>query len=281
MFRRESWLHVLLSATSPQQSAPSSLDQVLSVQAKADEVDVSALANNAMQGWFVQHLRCSSMNTFSREEVSTFAGFLSEDEESLMCHLAAKVNCQHLSACDITSTESGREPFVPYAPLLSFLKRTEELLSIGGDDRLSIDFLNGKINKYLSSTVPRPNLINRSSCTCSTASIENYLLADSVRRFFLRTVIGELIKQAEPTAEHTRAAIRQVFAAMQGQLFSRVQHTLRLTGSGAELVLFPSGSDAEYLPLVAGLVRSHMLVGGDVTHIKVFNYVCAAGEVGR
>jgi hypothetical protein len=48
-------------------------------------------------------------------------------------------------------------------------------------------------------------------------------------------------------------------------------------------VLFPSGSDAEFLPLVCGLIRSHSLTlskGGPPAAMKVFNFVLAAGEVG-
>ena len=49
-------------------------------------------------------------------------------------------------------------------------QRTEILLSHGGDDRLTV---NGNLmNKYLSSTFPRPDVIRRGSCTCSTISAE-------------------------------------------------------------------------------------------------------------
>ena len=49
-------------------------------------------------------------------------------------------------------------------------QRTEILLSHGGDDRLTVD--ENLMNKYLSSTSPRPEVIRRGSCTCSTITAE-------------------------------------------------------------------------------------------------------------
>lgn len=47
---------------------------------------------------------------------------------------------------------------------------TEQLLSLGGDDRLTIDA--NHTNKYFSSTFPAQDLIARGSCTCSTVTAE-------------------------------------------------------------------------------------------------------------
>ena len=49
-----------------------------------------------------------------------------------------------------------------------------------------------------------------------------------------------------------------------------------------QLVTFPSGSDAEFLPLAVALLRSHTLTikATGANHAKVFNFVLAAGEVG-
>lgn len=46
----------------------------------------------------------------------------------------------------------------------------EVLLSQGGDDRLVLD--SNMMNKYLSSTTPRPDVLRRGSCTCSTITHE-------------------------------------------------------------------------------------------------------------
>ena len=57
-------------------------------------------------------------------------------------------------------------------------------------------------------------------------------------------------------------------------------------GVSHELVMFPSGSDAEFLPLAVALARSHSLSlskqfkQATGAAAKVFNFVLAAGEVG-
>jgi hypothetical protein len=53
------------------------------------------------------------------------------------------------------------------------IKRTEVFLSIGGDDRLTIN-PETKTNKYLSSTLPTLDLIQRGSCTCSNPTQVRY-----------------------------------------------------------------------------------------------------------
>ena len=75
-------------------------------------------------------------------------------------------------------------------------------------------------------------------------------------------------------------------ASMQG-VIQRLKIVLGFTkGASHELVMFPSGSDAEYLPLVVALARSHTLSLSKQfpqsagAAAKVFNFVLAAGEVG-
>ena len=66
-------------------------------------------------------------------------------------------------------SHAREDSFILHA-LAPLLERTEILLSYGGDDRLTVD---GKlINKYLSSTYPRPEVLRRGSCTCSTITTE-------------------------------------------------------------------------------------------------------------
>lgn len=53
--------------------------------------------------------------------------------------------------------------------------------------------------------------------------------------------------------------------------------------SSPQVALFPSGSDAEYLPFIVGLIRSYDFSrqhGLNEKSVKVLNYVVAAGEVG-
>ena len=66
---------------------------------------------------------------------------------------------------------SSMEEKISMVPSTSpFHLPVEILLSRGGDDRLVLD--TNMMNKYLSSTLPRPDVLRRGSCTCSTITHE-------------------------------------------------------------------------------------------------------------
>eukprot|EP01036_Dinobryon_divergens_P025179 gene25179-33702_t len=164
--------------------------------------------------------------------------------------------------------------------LLSLLKCTELFLSIGGDDRLTINN-ETQMNKYLSSTVPRRQYptIRRGSCTCSTITEADYDHADALR--------GELLQEVLTQRPFTADLILQKFDDSMQVVIQRLKVVLGFTaGVSHELVMFPSGSDAEFLPLAVALARSHSLSLSkqfkQATGVaaKVFNFVLAAGEVG-
>jgi hypothetical protein len=76
----------------------------------------------------------------------------------------ADVETQFLSS-------SSKEKKITMTPSSStFHLPLEVLLSQGGDDRLVLD--RNMMNKYLSSTMPRPDVLRRGSCTCSTITNE-------------------------------------------------------------------------------------------------------------
>lgn len=270
-------------------------DKVLQLVGVNDATEFSYLDEHEMLQSTVMKLQhVSFLSSFSKEEMSTFCGMLSVNEELLVELAQQALAEQNLTApssaklislvsasleCDSADITAKLSDF---ACLVPFLKRMEILLSIGGDDRLTINFNKDKLNKYMSSTVPRMGMLNRGSCTCSTVSLSNYALADGVRRQFLRTVLEKALRRSDEE-NPVRSSLTSVFQIMQSQLLDRIRRVTGLTGTetGAEIVLFPSGSDAEYLPLVAALVRSHQLAYGDSEKVRVINYVCAAGEVGR
>eukprot|EP01032_Pedospumella_encystans_P016932 gene16933-19297_t len=202
---------------------------------------------------------------------------LGVEEEELLVHITKTVTNQHLTDKDDTLTtllaaaghHAGEyfEDISELSAILPFVRRTEVLLSAGGDDRLTINFQSDKLNKYLSSTIPRPSMINRGSCTCSTITMENYLLADRVRSQFILSVLQAANDIEGP--ERVQSASKKIFQAQQSQLLSRLRSVLGLSVNedDAQVVLFPSGSDAEYLPLVAALVHSHTLAQGNATKI--------------
>jgi hypothetical protein len=129
------------------------------------------------------------------------------------------------------------------AMLLPFAQRTEMLLQYGGDDRLTLDLKVSKLNKYFSSTIPRVNVLRRGSCTCSTISLEAYLSADMKRVELLKSILtgSDTDKLIEVECDLIR---------------SRIFEVLQIPEEGPEVILFPSGSDAEFLPLMIGLSRT-------------------------
>lgn len=75
----------------------------------------------------------------------------------------ADVETQFLSSSSI-------EKKISMTSISTFHLPLEVLLSQGGDDRLVLD--RNMMNKYLSSTIPRPDVLRRGSCTCSTITHE-------------------------------------------------------------------------------------------------------------
>jgi hypothetical protein len=160
---------------------------------------------------------------------------------------------------------------------LPMLNRTEMLLSTGGDDRLSLNMDAMKVNKYLSSTLPRGgNLIRRGSCTCSTISSDDYITADSFRVKCIQTMLLH--------------GSSRMYDDMNQDIMNKLRGIIAQTGtalSNFRTVLFPSGSDAELLPLVIALIRHAKLFdknmpGRPKSGSKgILNVVTAGGEVGR
>ena len=176
------------------------------------------------------------------------------------------------------------------------LERTEMLLSLGGDDRLTIDFHGTKINKYFSSTLPRAEMIRRGSCTCSTITWNDYHVAEELRYRLIHAVLTHAtahVAQLQTTSvEAVKGAIAQVIGITNDDIRFRLGRVLGLAPSAAEIVLFPSGSDAELLPLILALIRVQQTSmkntnnagqsphGQSIANGCVYNYVTAAGEVG-
>ncbi len=166
-----------------------------------------------------------------------------------------------------------------------FLRSTSDLLSSGGDDRQTISEAVEQLNKYFSSALPRPEVIRRGSCTCSTVNSHGFMEADNRRH----ALIADLLQcQSE-------LSVQNMFDEANQHVISRLESIFKLNenydniaeNERNEIVLLPSGSDAEYLPLVVALIRSYNLtMNGNMTHntfvnhIKVHNNVIASGEVG-
>lgn len=126
-------------------------------------------------------------------------------------------------------------------------------LTEGGDDRLHLTAAG--VNKYY--CIPRPldkRVVVRGSCTCSSPTPDGF---EAARRL-LRKLWS---KQA--SFSQSMAIIRR-----------RLSNVLKISVPH-EIVLHPSGSDAELIPLVYAIERAKELGCN-----RVVNIVAAAGEVG-
>lgn len=142
---------------------------------------------------------------------------------------------------------------------------TAAILASGGDDRQTVTS-NG-LNKYFTSTFPR-DIIGRGSCTCSNVSSEGFLIAETAKLDLLKV----LLKANSDDSRNCE------FDSANQSIIQRLKVLFQCSG---EIVLFPSGSDAEYLPTLLALIRSRLLLAVKTSYVgvKVFNNVIAAGEV--
>jgi hypothetical protein len=164
------------------------------------------------------------------------------------------------------------------------LPPTHVILSEGCDDRTVIDpNVAVPLNKYFASTVPRPEVVRRGSCTCST--IDDGLFS----------VANDMKVQLEESLNRGTAIESNIMNEVNAGLRERLKSVLQLRPE-EQTVLFPSGTDAEFLPMMAALVRSESLrqklgttetlpSGTKMTYHthsgpKLFNFIVAAGEIG-
>lgn len=123
----------------------------------------------------------------------------------------------------------------------------------GGDDRLHLS--EAGVNKYYCPPRPLPKeVVVRGSCTCSSPTLDGFEAA----RLLLRSLWSGRVK----------------FSTSMADVRSRLSKALQVSVPH-EVVLHPSGSDAELIPLVIAAVRAK-----ELGCTGVVNIVAAAGEVG-
>jgi len=146
---------------------------------------------------------------------------------------------------------------------------THVLMTEGGDGRLHVNWETGT-NKYHISTIPRGDLIVRSSCTCSPPTIAGFREAEDLRIKLLKVAIdNKLDNTFDQHMSEIRHRAKTAF----------VDEKLR---DGVSVICTPSGSDAEMMFTLLGLARyddweSKVL---NSPNSLVLNIVTAAGEVG-
>lgn len=183
--------------------------------------------------------------------------------------------------------------------LFYFCRSTEALLSAGSDDRLVLD-KNGR-NKYHAFCTPLNSpYIARGSCTCSSVNADSFQLADEMRVQLIQKMLASSSDNNIDTAlEYSPVFNADVLGDEYEQLRIRLKRLLGFCSpennlTKSEVIFFPSGSDAEYLPLTIALIRHLSLVqklketetnGGSLPCVAsqstaVYNCVVAMGEVG-
>lgn len=131
-------------------------------------------------------------------------------------------------------------------------ERLARLLTEGCDDRITVDPKTG-MHKYNGTNVPVPGAVSRSSCTFSVPTEDMF--------------------QAGLACMEKMGSSPDDANKMSGDICSRIRKAWQINESTA-ITLCPSGTDAEFIPLLVALVRAQRK-GGKVTTI-----VTAAGEVG-
>jgi hypothetical protein len=132
--------------------------------------------------------------------------------------------------------ETFNHAVVLTAELLDAALPTEQLLTCGGDSRLSVH-VSSRVNKYGCSAVPQSSTLSMSSCTASSPSESSYRAAEDARQRLLGSVLaGSTMRDAFAMAmEDTRHDLMSVVG------LDRVP--------SAELVLAASGTDCELYAL--------------------------------
>lgn len=113
------------------------------------------------------------------------------------------------------------------------------LLALGGDSRSCVDPATG-LNKYGCANRPLPQVVEFGSCTASTISANGFMAAERLLRRL----------QALDLNEHLALALDEAFQNVRAEVLFL---STRQQVPGTELVLMPSGTDAEYLCLLLAM----------------------------
>jgi hypothetical protein len=153
----------------------------------------------------------------------------------------------------------------------------ERMLPTGGDDRLIVDKKTG-MTKYNIPMKPCPGGIKRGSCTCNVVSERAMQHGEEVLDALFESARGS---ETEPS---------ELFVESFRDVMQRLQRVWKC-GSDSAVCLFPSGTDAEFLPLLAALARCLEVKrrneapkgkgkGAPRQGSGILTVIAAAGEVG-
>ena len=151
--------------------------------------------------------------------------------------------------------------------LLTTSINTDILLTYGGDDRVVLSTAsscnNYSLNKYYCSTNVIPGLLQRSSCTCSSITHEQFQFVDRYRKSLLKLLIDNQNNCDDVINKEVISIIDSLI------------NSFNINSDKSDVLLLASGTDAEFIPL---LCVSHHAIGKK--SCKVFNVIVASEEVG-
>ena len=262
------------------------ISDILSLISQYDESTIISGDGMAkqMRDFALFTLRLSFISTLSNEEKSIYIlddkdGVSTDTKQKLvdfsdkflttsLCDGEFVNELLNSTICEINNKDGiiGDTDFINAAiEFIQFARRTEVLLASGGDDRLTLNMNTGRINKYFCSTLPRPWVLRRGSCTCSTTTMSQFKIADEAR---IR-MTNDALKAITLGTNCTDAAL-----SVNDSIRKRLGTLMDIDSESTDdpkIVFFPSGSDAELLPVFVAFAR---------TKGEVVNIVTAAGEVG-
>jgi hypothetical protein len=112
------------------------------------------------------------------------------------------------------------------------------------------------INAYGTSTHPRPDVIERSSCTSSSPRIEAFTHVDEIRSNLVDGGLDLIHLQSQSSEPSLPKGIANAVSDLVESNRSRLLHVLGLENDNVSVVMCASGTDAELIGAIAGIASA-------------------------
>jgi len=162
--------------------------------------------------------------------------------------------CAHITICLVNSEENLKAGSEVRERNKVLHARLAEVLTQGCDDRIIVNPQTG-MHKYNGTNCPVPGSVRRSSCTFNVPTDDMFQVGVAA----LRRLDGNPA-QVEVLRQECCDRMRKVWSVSRGEA----------------ITMFPSGTDAEFLPMLLAVARALKSGAGG----KVVSIITCAGEVG-
>ncbi|KAL0589314.1 hypothetical protein ABG067_002533 [Albugo candida] len=179
------------------------------------------------------------------------------------------------SACSISIQEEAWDAIRRhFENALPFAEPTALLLTRGSDDRSELSPIS-RANKYHATTIPSQIDINRGSCTCASIGSQAFGNCEAMRQELLLDALSiHPEKQSNPMEKKVEMIRDRITKCLDIQDL--------VDKDACQLILTPSGTDAEYLATSAALSRVFCSLEEMEQDIPlVTSIIIAKGEIGR